>query len=60
MPVNDALLNAAKANSPEAIAMMTLWGFGQRASLGGSLLAGWLATRGSMRQPPLGVIRQLG
>lgn len=47
MPVNDALLNAAKANSPDAIAMMTLWGFGQRASLGGSLLPGaWMLGKG--------------
>jgi pimeloyl-ACP methyl ester carboxylesterase len=47
MPVNDALLNAAKANMPDAIAMMTLWGFGQRASLGGNLMPGsWIIGKG--------------
>lgn len=47
MPVNDALLNAAMMNSPDAIAMMTLWGFGQRASLGGNLLPGsWIIGKG--------------
>jgi pimeloyl-ACP methyl ester carboxylesterase len=47
MPVTEALLNAAKANSPDAIAMMTLWGFGSRASLGGSLSPGnWLIGKG--------------
>ncbi len=47
MPVSEALLAAAKANSPDAIAMMTLWGFGSRASLGGSLSPGnWLIGKG--------------
>jgi pimeloyl-ACP methyl ester carboxylesterase len=47
MPVSDALLSAAKANSPDAIAMMTIWGFGARAALGGSLSPGnWLIGKG--------------
>ena len=47
MPVSAALLNAAKENSPDAIAMMTLWGFGSRASLGGSLSPGnWMLGKG--------------
>jgi pimeloyl-ACP methyl ester carboxylesterase len=47
MPVNDTLLNAAKSNIPDAIAMMTIWGFGHRASLGGSLSPGnWLIGKG--------------
>lgn len=47
MPVSEALLNAAKANSPDAIAMMTLWGFGPRAGLGGSLSPGnWMIGKG--------------
>jgi pimeloyl-ACP methyl ester carboxylesterase len=47
MPVSDALLSAAKNNSPDAIAMMTIWGFGHRASLGGSLSPGnWLMGKG--------------
>jgi pimeloyl-ACP methyl ester carboxylesterase len=47
MPVNDTLLNAAKANSPDAIAMMTIWGFGYRAGLGGSLSPGnWMMGKG--------------
>ena len=47
MPVSEALLNAAKANSRDAIAMMTLWGFGARAALGGSLAPGnWMIGQG--------------
>lgn len=47
MPVSEALLNAAKENSPDAIAMMTIWGFGSRASLGGSLSPGnWMIGKG--------------
>lgn len=43
MPVSDALLEAARKGSPDAIAMMTLWGFGSRAALGGSLSPGnWM------------------
>ncbi|MBX3524063.1 MAG: alpha/beta hydrolase, partial [Xanthobacteraceae bacterium] len=40
-------LNAAKENSPDAIAMMTVWGFGHRAGLGGSLTpGGWMMGKG--------------
>lgn len=47
MPVSEALLAAAKANSPDAIAMMTVWGFGHRAGLGGSLTpGGWMMGKG--------------
>lgn len=47
MPVSEALLNAAKANSPDAIAMMTVWGFGHRAALGGCLAPGnWMMGNG--------------
>jgi pimeloyl-ACP methyl ester carboxylesterase len=47
MPVSDALLTAAKQNSPDAIAMMTIWGFGSRAALGGSLSPGnWMIGKG--------------
>ncbi|MCW5675658.1 MAG: alpha/beta hydrolase [Xanthobacteraceae bacterium] len=47
MPVSEALLNAAKENSPDAIAMMTVWGFGHRAGLGGSLTpGGWMMGKG--------------
>ncbi len=48
MPVSEALLNAAKANSPDAIAMMTVWGFGYSAGLGGSLTpGGWMMGKGA-------------
>ncbi len=47
MPVSEALLDAAKAGSPDAIAMMTVWGFGHRAGLGGSLTpGGWMTGKG--------------
>lgn len=47
MPVSEALLKAAKENSPDAIAMMTIWGFGSRAALGGSLSPGnWMIGKG--------------
>lgn len=47
MPVSDALLSAARANSPDAIAMMTIWGFGYRAGLGGNLMpGGWMMGSG--------------
>lgn len=48
MPVSEALLSAAKANSPGATAMMTIWGFGNRAGLGGSLTpGGWMIGKGA-------------
>jgi len=47
MPVSEALLSAAKANSPDAISMMTIWGFGHRAALGGNLSPGnWMIGHG--------------
>jgi pimeloyl-ACP methyl ester carboxylesterase len=47
MPVSEPLLNAAKENSPDAIAMMTIWGFGPRAALGGCLSPGnWMIGKG--------------
>ena len=47
MPVSEALLSAAKANSPDAISMMTIWGFGSRAVLGGCLSPGnWMMGKG--------------
>jgi pimeloyl-ACP methyl ester carboxylesterase len=47
MPVTDALLSAAKANSPDAISMMSIWGFGHRAGMGGSLSPGnWMMGKG--------------
>jgi pimeloyl-ACP methyl ester carboxylesterase len=49
MPVSEALLSAAKANSPDAIAMMTIWGFGYRAGLGGNLMPGGWMMGGGVR-----------
>jgi pimeloyl-ACP methyl ester carboxylesterase len=47
MPVSEALLSAARTNSHDAIAMMTIWGFGHRAGLGGSLSPGnWMMGKG--------------
>jgi pimeloyl-ACP methyl ester carboxylesterase len=47
MPVSEPLLKAAKENSPDAIAMMTIWGFGARAAIGGSLSPGnWMIGKG--------------
>jgi pimeloyl-ACP methyl ester carboxylesterase len=44
MPVSQALLSAAAAGDHAAIAMMTIWGHGFRAGLGGSLAPGlWMA-----------------
>ena len=43
MPVHPDLLAAAEANSPDAIAMVSLWGLGGPASLGGNAAPGqWL------------------
>jgi pimeloyl-ACP methyl ester carboxylesterase len=43
MPVAPDLLNAAKANNHAAIDMMSIWGYGFRAGLGGSLAPGmWM------------------
>jgi pimeloyl-ACP methyl ester carboxylesterase len=43
MRVSDDLLNAAKANDQAAVDMISIWGEGQRATLGGSLAPGlWM------------------
>ncbi len=43
MRVSDDLLNAAKANDHAAVEMIDIWGYGYRASLGGSEVPGlWL------------------
>src|SRR5437016_4524550 len=43
IPVAAELLEAAKANDHAAIDMLTIWGYGYRASLGGSLAPGiWM------------------
>jgi pimeloyl-ACP methyl ester carboxylesterase len=43
MPVHADLLAAAEANSPDAIAMVSLWGLGAPASLGGNTAPGqWM------------------
>jgi pimeloyl-ACP methyl ester carboxylesterase len=43
MPVHADLLAAAEANSPDAIAMVSLWGLGAQASLGGAPAPGqWM------------------
>lgn len=49
MPVSDKLLAAAKANDPAAIDMMTIWGHGTRATLGGSLAPGLWMLGGGVR-----------
>lgn len=47
MPVHPDLLAAAEANDPAAIEMITGWGHGARAHLGGQPLAGsWLTGQG--------------
>jgi pimeloyl-ACP methyl ester carboxylesterase len=48
MPVSPELLNAARANDHAAIDMVTIWGFGFAAGLGGSLAPGaWMSGGGS-------------
>ena len=43
MPVHPSLLAAAAANDPDAIAMVSLWGLGPEAALGGSETPGlWM------------------
>jgi pimeloyl-ACP methyl ester carboxylesterase len=49
MPVSEALLNSAKANSPDAIDMLTLWGHGSSAHLGGSATPGMWMLGGGKR-----------
>ena len=46
MPVHPTLLAAAAANDPDAIAMVSLWGLGAEATLGGSETPGlWMLGR---------------
>lgn len=48
MPVSPDLLDAARANDPTAIDMVTIWGFGVAAGLGGSLAPGaWMCGGGA-------------
>lgn len=49
MPVNDALLSAAKANNHDAADMVAIWGHGFRAGLGGSLAPGLWMLGGALR-----------
>ena len=59
MRVSDDLLNAAKANDHAAIDMMSIWGEGYRATLGGSLAPGLWMLGGAERlleRAPAGVI----
>ena len=47
MPVHPALLQAARNNRPEAVAMVNLWGHGQRAQIGGYPVPGlWMTGLG--------------
>ncbi|HYD31327.1 MAG TPA: alpha/beta hydrolase [Azospirillaceae bacterium] len=47
MPVHASLLDAARANSADAISMVTLWGFGRDAEIGGSRAPGqWMVGGG--------------
>ena len=56
MPVSQDLLNAAKTNDHAAIDMVSIWGFGYAAGLGGSLAPGmWMMGGGQRvleRNPP--------
>jgi pimeloyl-ACP methyl ester carboxylesterase len=59
MRVSDDLLNAAKANDHAAIDMMSIWGEGYRATIGGSLAPGLWMLGGAGRlleRAPAGVI----
>ena len=49
MPVSGALLNSAKANSPDAIDMLVLWGHGSPAHIGGSATPGMWMLGGGKR-----------
>ncbi len=49
MPVSEVLLNSAKENSPDAIDMLTLWGYGSPAHLGGSATPGMWMLGGGKR-----------
>ena len=49
MPVADPLLDAAKANNHAAIDMITIWGHGHGAQLGGNPMPGMWMTGGALR-----------
>jgi pimeloyl-ACP methyl ester carboxylesterase len=49
MPVSDDLLTAAKSNDHAAIDMVSIWGFGYAAGLGGSLSPGMWMMGGGQR-----------
>lgn len=49
MRVSELLLNSAKENSPDAIEMLTLWGHGSSAHLGGSATPGMWMLGGGKR-----------
>jgi len=49
MPVSEPLLSSARANSPDAIEMLTLWGHGASAHLGGSATPGMWMLGGGKR-----------
>jgi len=49
MHVSEPLLNSAKENSPDAIEMLTLWGHGSSAHLGGSATPGMWMLGGGKR-----------
>jgi pimeloyl-ACP methyl ester carboxylesterase len=49
MPVSRELLDAAAANDHAAIDMVTIWGYGPRAGIGGSLAPGLWMTGGGVR-----------
>jgi pimeloyl-ACP methyl ester carboxylesterase len=49
MPVSPALLEAARANEHAAIDMITLWGHGHRAQVGGNTAPGMWMTGGAAR-----------
>jgi pimeloyl-ACP methyl ester carboxylesterase len=49
MPVSEPLLKSAKQNSPDAIEMLNLWGFGASAHLGGNATPGMWMLGGGKR-----------
>lgn len=50
MPVNDTLLNAAKANEHAALELVTSWGSGRAARIGGHRVPGVWMRGGGLRQ----------
>jgi pimeloyl-ACP methyl ester carboxylesterase len=50
MPVNDTLLNAAKANEHAALELVTSWGSGRAARIGGNRVPGTWLRGGGLRQ----------